>query len=358
MVFAIAALFVSYLVVANVLLRFGGVEHLVNDSTDDAHLTLGPSHTWFPGRVEVRDVRLRFEDRNVQFELVIAKASAKLDLFALARKRLHFSSLDADGVRFRFRHKVASVAGNERRLLHFPHIDGFSDPPLLKYEPVTDKSKNWAFHLENVRARGVELWFMEYRYAGRADVRGAFELVPGRKLWVEPAHVDFAPGELSLGTKRPLGRGVRGSLDFRFRETNPDPIVGLLIFRQISAKAALDAELVDVEAANLYVSDASGVAVRRGKASLRARVELRDGRFLPESRITLRSSEDVHVALPSAALASRFDAELLARAGPSEPVRLVVDGALTSTALTLGDARPTEPAGVSTELVRMVLVTD
>ena len=113
-----------------------------------------------------------------------------MSLLSLAKKRIHFHSLHADGVRFRFRHKVTSVAGNERRLLHFPPIEGFSDPPLLVPRPPSDKTKDWTFLLENVEARGVELWFMEYRYTGLADVRGGFELAPGRKLWVGPARLE------------------------------------------------------------------------------------------------------------------------------------------------------------------------
>jgi hypothetical protein len=353
---ATGGLYLFYLIVTNAILRFGGVEWFVNSSTDDAHLTLGPSHTWFPGRIEVRDLKLRFEDVNVQFELVVARASAELDFFSLARKRLHLHALEADGVRFLLRHKVTSVAGNEKRLLHFPRIDGFSDPPILIPEPKSDKTKNWALILENVHAHGVELWFMEYRCTGRAEVAGAFELFPGRKLRVGPAHMDFVSGELSIGKKRPMAHAVRGSLDFRFRETNPDPIPGLEIFRQISAKAVLDAELVDLEAANLYVPDA--VAVRRGAGHLSARIELVDGRFVPESRVSVLSAEDTHVVLPDAALAGRFDVEFLARAENAGPARLVVDASLASVDATLGDARTSEPGDVSVQSVKAVVVTD
>ena len=351
-------LYLAYLVAANSLLRFGGVEWFVNSSTDDAHLTVGPSHSWFPGRVEVNDLKLRFQDVNVQFELTLGHATARLSLFELAKKRLHVKAIDADGVRFLFRHKVTSVAGNERRLLHFPRIDGFSDPPILVPEPVTDKTKNWTLLLENVRARGVELWFMEYRFVGQADVRGAFELAPGRKLWVGPAHLDVRSGALGVGRKRPLARNLRGAFDFRFRETNPDPIPGLKIFRQISAKLALDAELVDLEAANLYLSDASNTAVRRGAGVLKARLELVDGRLVPPTLLDLRTSEDLHVALPNAALAGRFGVKLEARGRPGETTRLFVDGSLATAELNLRTAQPSSPGDVSVRSVGAVVVTD
>jgi hypothetical protein len=197
---------------------------------------------------------------------------------------------------------------------------------------------------------------MEFRYTGRADVRGAFELAPGRKLWVGPAHADFHPGELSVGKKRPLARNVRGSLDFRFRETNPDPIPGLEIFRQISAKLALNAALVDLEAVNLYLSDASNTAVRRGAGDLRARIELVDGRIVSESFASVHASEDLHVALPNAALAGSPAVEL--RAIGRLPTRLSIDGSVAGATASLRSGNVLSPADVSARELRARIVTD
>jgi hypothetical protein len=199
---------------------------------------------------------------------------------------------------------------------------------------------------------------MEYRFSGRADVAGAFELAPGRKLWVGPARLDLVSGELGVGEKRPLARKVRGTMDFRFRETNPDPIPGLQIFRQISAKVALDAELVDLEAANLYLSDASNTAVRRGKGELTARVELVDGRLVPQSFMAVQGAEDVHVALPSAALGGRFAAKLEARGRPGEATRLFVDGVLDKAALNLRTAQVSSPGDLSAQSLAAGVVMD
>jgi hypothetical protein len=354
----LGGIYVVYLVAANALLKLGGVAKFVNDGTDDAHLEIGGGHSWFPGRVEVRDLALRFEDVNVQFQIVVERATASLSLTALARKRVHLGDLEAHGVRFLFRHKVMSVAGNERRLPHFPRIAGFADPPILKPEPPTDKTKNWAIQLDDVRAHGVELWFMEYRYSGSAEVTGSFALFPGRSLRVGPARVIFTAGELGIGARRPLARRVHGSLDFRFREANPDPIPGLEIFRQVSAKAALDAEVFDLEAANLYLSDASGVAVRRGRSVLAARLELRDGRFVPDSFMTLRGTEPVHVVLPTSAASARLDAEVRTRGRDAGPARLAVATTLERVGMSLDAATTGERPDVSVNVAKASLATD
>jgi hypothetical protein len=342
----------------NAVLKLGGVAKLVNDGTDDAHLELGGGYSWIPGKVDVRDLALRFEDANVQFQVIVARARASINLTGLLRKRLHISDLEADGVRFLFRHKVTSVSGNERRLVHFPRIPGFADPPLLKPEPPSDKTKNWAIELENVRAQGVELWFMEYRYTGSAEVTGGFELVPGRRLRVGPARVVFTAGELGIGSRRPLARRVNGSLDFRFREANPDPIPGLEIFRQISAKVALDAEVFDLEVANLYLTDASGIAVRRGKSALEARLELRDGRLAPESFLSVHGKEPVHVVFPSWAARGRLDAEVRVRAQGKAPPRLVVAASLERGGASFGAATAGEEPDASVQALRASITTD
>jgi hypothetical protein len=189
-------------------------------------------------------------------------------------------------------------------------------------------------------------------------VTGGFVLEPGRKLEVGPAHADFNAGALGLGKKRPLATGVRGSLDFRFRPTNPDPIPGLEIFRQISAKARLTAELVDLEAANLYLSDASLLAVRRGKASLDARIELIDGRFVPDSFVSVRAAENVHLAQASSALGGRLDAEVRARARGAEPPQLVVDARFSDAGMSLRTGAPADPADVSVRLLQATVATD
>jgi hypothetical protein len=352
------ALLAFYLLVGNALVRFGGLEWLVNRSTKDARLTLGPSYTWFPGRAEVRDLTLRFEDRNVQFELVIPRAKAKLNLFALPWKRLHLRAVDADDVRFRFRHKVTGLAGNEKRLAHFPRIEGFSDPPLLKVEPPSDKSDDWAFLIENVRARGSELWFMEYRFQGRADVSGAFELVPGEKLWVGPARAHFVSGALGVGKKRPVLQALRGLLDLRFREANPDPIPGLAIFRQVSAKLALDGDIVDLEAANLYFSDASRVAVTRGAGHAKIHVELIDGRLGPDSFVTLRGSEDARLRVSETTLHGRLAVDLRTPAKTQSPSRLVVESSLASATLWAGDPERPRRADVRADELRAMIATD
>src|SRR5882672_9317003 len=62
-----------YLAVANAVLRTSVIKNAV-ESAHGFHIDFGPAYSLWPGQVRVRDLSLRFEDYNVQFELDIAQA--------------------------------------------------------------------------------------------------------------------------------------------------------------------------------------------------------------------------------------------------------------------------------------------
>ncbi len=101
----------AYLAVGNALLRSHAIQNAVA-SADGFHLDFGPAYTVWPGRVQVRDLSLRVEDYNVQFEVALARAELDISLSQLMFKKLRITRLEAAGVRFRMRHKLITV-GND-----------------------------------------------------------------------------------------------------------------------------------------------------------------------------------------------------------------------------------------------------
>jgi hypothetical protein len=204
--------------------------------------------------------------------------------------------------------------------------------------PPSDKTDDWTIWIENVRATADELWFMEYRFAGRAVAHGSFELAPGRRLWVEPATLEVEAGTLSLGKSDALASSVKGYLDVRFREANPDVLPGLKIFRQISSTLDVDLHLVGLDAANLYQSVAE---VSGGRGSLRARVRVTDGHFVPDSRVEYASTEDVVLANQVGSARARPSVQVECRDTGPQP-RLFVSAFMKSIDASL-DVGGTEP---------------
>src|SRR6476659_4220481 len=100
------------------------------------------------------------------------------------------------------RHKVREAAGHGERLAAFPKIPGFADPPLFvgpEPSPIPDEQYDlWSVQIEDVVAHANELWFLEYRFQGDAEARGAFLVRPARLVEVGPARLELRSGRLSL----------------------------------------------------------------------------------------------------------------------------------------------------------------
>src|SRR5687767_10231569 len=93
-----------YLLAANVVLS-GWLPTLINQDEQKLRLSYASAWSPWPGRVYARDLVLRVQDTNVQFELAIAALEVDVAFSALARRTFRATHVDAGGVRFKFRHK-------------------------------------------------------------------------------------------------------------------------------------------------------------------------------------------------------------------------------------------------------------
>jgi hypothetical protein len=269
------ALQLFYLVVANSLLKSNAIKHAVA-SAHGMHLEYRSAFTWLPGRARVADLSLRFEDYNVQFLLKIERAELDVGLDELLHQRFHVFRLRADGVSFRMRHKVREAAGHGERLAAFPKIPGFADPPLFEGReppPIPDDQYDlWQVQIEDVMARAKELWFLEYRFQGDAEARGAFLVRPARLVQVGPARLELRSGRLSLGPHL-VARSVRGDVSVSVPNLQVPKVEGTAVFREISVQAQVQLERGDLDFIDAY-REPGDPSVRGAAAwSLRARLE-------------------------------------------------------------------------------------
>src|SRR6478752_311491 len=167
----------AYVAIGNLLLRTQAIQDAVGGA-EGFHLEFSRAYTLFPGRAHVRDISLRIEDYNVQFEVAIAEADVEIALSELPFKKFHITRLDASGTRFRMRHKLITIGDDAERVAAYPKIKGFADPPYyvgVRPPSVGDneaKHDLWKIRIEHVQAAVSELWVMEYRYRGAGRARG------------------------------------------------------------------------------------------------------------------------------------------------------------------------------------------
>jgi hypothetical protein len=273
-ILVLTALFVTIWALANVFIMAGGADRVVATS-DSARVVVGGGWAPLPWSVRARRITFRMHDQNVELELVLSGARVDVDLVSLARKRFHATRVRADDVAFHFRHHVHEVRGNEGRLVAFPHIEGFPDPPLYRPAPPQSGShkKQWTVALDGVDVPVTDLWMLEYRFRGDARATGGFELEPGQRLDVEPSNLELASGRVTVGDRVAVA-ALSGIVGCRVESFDVRAKRGLEVFRQISAAVDIHGGGADLGVARIYAPKLAGLGAN---GDLRVDAKVRRG---------------------------------------------------------------------------------
>jgi hypothetical protein len=317
---AVVALLVGsellYVLGANLFLSFGGIAKLF-ESTSTINAKFERAWTIWPGHVQIRNLRVVFQDVNLQWSLDMASASVVLDLSELVSRTFHASSVQGEGTVFRFRHRVDPWSVNEPSVQVLPPIVEF--PGIAVFEatvpeaPVTDANyKLWTVHLEHVDVGVRELWMQQFRYVGSGRARGSFRLRPARTLWVGPASLDLEPGPLTAGNYQ-VSPALAGRIEcvvHPFDVRKPD---GREVLRFISTDIHLTASNFSLSAGRLFLSEENAF-VRAAGGDLRLDARMDHGKLsgLSQLKITQKGLVLDHPKLKLAL----GRGSLIARAGP------------------------------------------
>lgn len=330
---------VVYLVAVNALLA----SNLVRDgvgSAEGIQLEYASAWSWIPGRFHVRELDLRFEDYNVEFELRIAGGTLTLNLSALAFKRLHVQKLRAENVSFRMRHKVPAIGNNAPRLAAYPPIAGFPDPPLQRGPPpppTADPESLWSLQVENLVAEVRELWILEYRFRGDAEARGSFLIRPALQVRVEPAALQFRRGSLHVA-QNAVAKDLRGEISFRMPNLDVQATEGNAVFSQISTEVDLTLAGGDLGFLDVYSLPHTPLSFR-GPARWSFQVKLEKGVVARPSKVTLNAPK-LEAKTPVATLVG---AAQLVLGRETEEQSLSLQGSLQDAKLLISDSCASPP---------------
>jgi len=240
---ATAGMFLLYLLVANVILRTHLLRGWLGAHPQELFVEYRAAWSLYPGHVEVRDLAIRHQDKNIQLHLGLERAKLHLSLWALTQRTLLVDHLDVQGGTFRLTHKSVSPEGNEGRIRAFPSIEGFTEPFLPHASP--GGAHPWTVEIDAITATMREVWTMEYRYRGDADVTGAFRVRPHHEIYVAPSVMVTHGGLLSLGD-RELIRGGEGRVEATLDSFDPSVLHGIAIVRQLSGGVQQTGELASL----------------------------------------------------------------------------------------------------------------
>lgn len=288
----IAVISVSYLGLANLMLRGGTIRELVS-AGPDVELSYDSAYSVWPGRVRFERLKLVAADHNVQLAINVDAGSVDVSLHELLFKRFRAVALTLDGLSFRMRHKVPAVEEESRaRIEAYPPIDGYPDPPLYTGPKPASKPGEedalWRITLEGIRAGVSELWIQEFRYVGPGQVDGGFDLAPGRAFEVFPAHVKLSDGRLTLGSRavaESFTLGVAGEIAYTETDQGARSMVQNARIQLELASGATDLSLL-----GLYLGSGT-ITDLEGQADLDAHLELLAGSVSTSSRAALRLND-------------------------------------------------------------------
>jgi len=303
----VLALELTYLLAGNVLLRAGVIEHWLNTDPNELEVHFDGAWTVFPGRVRLKNFSMREQDDNVQVWLRIERATVDVELFDLFKRRFHASRVTTQGTSFRRRQKLRGSAADRLRATAYPPIAGFTDPPLLpRVAPRQELGIDpWTIQIENVEADLSELWVMQFRYSGRAIARGQFRLMPGKRLRVGPASVEFSPGKLTAGEKEIVASSVRGNISCTIDDFDVRASRGWHTFDHVRASVWLRAAITNLGFTRLYLDPKLRLSEGAGELDLAVKIE--HGNVRPKSHVRYQTKR---VALATRRIKAHGDANV------------------------------------------------
>jgi hypothetical protein len=276
-----------YLVAANAFLNFN-VLPLAFAGTNQIKATIAGGWTIIPERVHVRNVRVTFQDHNLQFSIDLARGFVVVHLSELLKHQFHGSHLRGEGTAFRMRNRIDPWTKNDPDVAYFAPFPEFRSPAVYEAyvpePPISDAAYNyWTIYLDDVDVNTSEVWVQAFRQRGHGRARGQFALKPARKLWVGPASLDLNPGTLSAGPYR-IANGLHGRVDCIVHPFDVRGPSGLEPLRFISARVRLDAPTLDPQVYALFAGEPAP-QVTSANGSLHLAMEMRRGVLASGARL-------------------------------------------------------------------------
>ncbi len=285
---------------------------LINTDPESLTLDYEEATSFWPGRVTIRNLRIRGSDHNVQWIIRLADARVDYSVFALLKKTFQVEHLRGSGLSFFLREKLERVELKNADVSALPPIPGFADPPFRSPEAQGAEAPGdpWRIEVRRIRIDHFDdIWFDAYHYRGTARLDGAFFLRPGLLVWIGPARLGVESGEVRIGGA-PVGVSVSGSLDATFEPFEPPKVHGSEVWQKSSGAVNLDARFDRLESLESFASSASTrleagagratiqASIERGIAKGEVRLAVRDG-SVRVKKLGLQGNADMRLLIPA-----------------------------------------------------------
>ncbi len=208
---AVLALWVGYLLLANLMLGSHLVPWLVNQKTLPS-AKVGYTWAWslWPGDLRIRNFLLNVDDPAIRMEIRVDSIVTHVQLLSLLRQRFHCDWVRGTGARLRVRGQPELSQWSAVEWWQ-PKLPRTSERYLGRPQgPPPDVRELFWVELNDVALDDVrELWIAAAHFTGEAKVRGHLRLLPTQQLEVQPTHLELVHGQVHVGD-RPVLTAVSG----------------------------------------------------------------------------------------------------------------------------------------------------
>ena len=287
---------VIYLVGANLALSSGWLEKRINSKPEKLAIHWQGARTWVPGVVHADGLRLRGQDRSIQWFARVDRVGVWIDLPALFHREFQAWRVRADGLGFRLRRRLPAggtpPTGPEGARLT-PEIPGLENPPRPPPEELYPahprRHRPWAIDLGDLAIDGVrEIWVERGRFRGDGHLEGNVRFEIGGPINVDRALVHLEDGELLAG-KEALAKEVSLRLRVHLGPVTPRRAHLVEVLRRLRATVDVDARRVDLGVLSVLFRHAPWLELG-GEGHFQAHLESDEGRLLPGSRLQVDAS--------------------------------------------------------------------
>jgi len=240
-VLVLAVLFLGgYVAVARWLLSGPKLRAAINVKPQKFWMDWDDASSTWPGRVTVRNLRIRGSDPNVQWIAIVPYGTVRYSVLTLLRHKFLVTQFRPQSIQFRLRQKVKPEDAKDPKLKYLPPIPGFTDPPLREGAGIPPPESNpFTVELLDVTTPALDdVWVDGYRYRGPSTLHGRFRLRPGYRAQIGPASVEFRGGELQIN-ETPAVTALEGRLDATFEDWDVHELTENKVWRVVTAKVSL-----------------------------------------------------------------------------------------------------------------------
>ncbi len=303
----------AYAGAARWLLSGSRLRGWINTHPDALTIDYDAASSVWPGRVNIRNLRIRGSDQNVEWIVELQDARVEYSILALATRTFRCTRLRGGGLAFHIREKIAPAKLAAADLSVIPPIPGFADPPTRSTEEAPPKAPGnpWRVDVRDIQLADFhDIWVDAVRYRGTARLAGSFFLRPGLLARIGPARIDFDHGEIRLGGA-PAGLALSGSVAAAFEPYEPFAVHGSEVWDRVSGEVSLELRFERLQAIQYLVrnspttslGDGSGSAtirgvIEKGVAKGAVRASVHDGGVRVKD-VALTGDAEVGVSIPT-----------------------------------------------------------